>query len=114
MKRKIDGSPFGVLFSLYIERVQGIAAEMGYQLRDNAMQVAIRAKVQLRDAIESPEVTAALALSMTSLVTSISLSQVDKPDSLIARYAVEFAIENRLQIAEVILTGGRQEGSRVY
>lgn len=107
MKVINDGTPFGVVLSLYLHRVDEIAQEMGKSLQ--GMQVALRARDQLRKVIDSPEVTSTMSLSMTSLVMGISFDQVDKADPLIARYAVQFAVENRLAIAEAILT---QEGGR--
>ena len=115
MKRKIDAAPFSTLLSLYLERVGEIASAMGYSVRMKTdRQFFLRASFQLQAAVESKEVTAALGLSMTSLVLTVSLNELDKPDPTIARHAIDFAVEKRLLIAEVILTGDDQEARGAY
>jgi hypothetical protein len=113
-KRKVDRSPFGVLFSSYLDRVEEIAQEMGVPIASKELSFVSRAKFQLQRAIDSPEVTAVLGLSMTSLVMSIPYDEVNKSDPTIARYAVNFAVEHRLEIAEAILTEDKVGGPRVY
>lgn len=107
MKTKVDRSPFGYLLSIYLKRVEEIAREMGYRIVGKDVQLVLRARAHLKRAVAAPEVTVGLALSMTALVMTIGYDDLDKPDPTISRYAVEFAVENRMTIAEVILTETR-------
>jgi ribosome maturation factor RimP len=102
-KGKYKQSPFNFLLGLYVQRIDEIAQEMGQKLV-RVKENSFFAGSQLRWVIESPEVTSAMAVSMTSLVMTISIEKVDKPDPVIARYALEFAVENRLAIVEAVLT----------
>jgi hypothetical protein len=114
VKRKVEAQPITVLLDLILVKVVMLKMNLGYPSAKNKKDMELRAISHLRRILDAPEVTMGLAISMTALMLDSTWEDVNKPDPLVMRYAIEFAVENRNLIAEVILTEGKSEGFRGY
>ena len=110
MKRKVEQQPITVLLDLILVKVTTLKMNLGYPNARNKRDMELQAISHLRKILDAPEVTLGLGISMTALTLNSTWDEVNKPDPIIMRYAIEFAVENRSLIAEVILTEGKIEG----
>jgi hypothetical protein len=67
------------------------------------------ARVHLISVLKNSDRCRAMAFALTGIVSSARLDELDKPDELIARYAVEFVEEHKELIAEAVLTWDGKE-----
>jgi hypothetical protein len=110
MKRKVEQQPIAVLLDLILVKVTVLKMNLGYPNARNKRDMELQAISHLGKILDAPEVTLGLGISMTALTMNSTWEDVDKPDPIVMRYAIEFAVENRNLIAEVILTDGKGEG----